>query len=428
MLFEKFIDLDLGHVSYIVACDETKEAFIVDPRRDIEEYVDFIESNSLSLKYILNTHTHADYVGGHLELHSQYNAHNIFQNDAPIDTFKIIKVTDNNEFLIGNTLKINILETPGHTPFDICLRLSENNIEKILFSGDTLFIGDIGRPDLLGEENLESLANSSYESAKRLWSLNDDIIVFPSHIKGSLCGKNLSRQYFSTIGIEKKTNKSFALSQDSKEKYMENLVLQNIETPSFFKKMAGININGPKLITKIINNIKEVEFNDIKNKNNIQIIDLRKPNDFHNKHIKGSINISETSNVSFISGNILDYTKDIYLIGNPNTDFDQFIIKLLRVGLDNVQGIINNDFSLIGNEYLSASNIVFTDEITDEFTNILLDKDCNNIGTTIQLNLSDIIDSDVSKYNKVIFSCNFGYKSSAVCSLFDDKNIYYLEQ
>lgn len=428
MIFEKFIDVDLGHVSYIVACDNTREACIVDPRRDIKDYVSFIEKNSLTLKYILNTHTHADYVGGHIELYNKYKAQNIFQKDAPIHTFDVLKVSDNYEFSIGDTLKITVLETPGHTPFDICFLLTEHGVEKILFSGDTLFIGDIGRPDLLGEDNLESLASSSYDSAKKLWRLDDDIIVFPTHIKGSLCGKNLSHHYFSTIGIEKKTNYSFALSQNSKEKYTNNLISQNIETPAFFKKMATININGPELFTRITDNIKIVDFNEINEKNNIQIIDLREPDIFHNLHIENSINISDISNVSFIAGNILDYEKEIYLIGNVTTDFNLFITKLLRVGLDNIKGIINNDFSLIDDKYLTTSNIISKEEITNDFTNILLDKNCNNIGDIIQLNFSNIKEANLSEYEKVIFSCNYGYKSSAICSLLNTKNIYYLKQ
>jgi hydroxyacylglutathione hydrolase len=427
MIFEKFIDIDLGHVSYIVACDETKEAFIVDPRRDTKEYEEFINKNSLTLKYVFNTHTHADYIGGHLELASKYNIDNIFQNSAPIENFDTIKVKENDEFFIGNTIKIKILETPGHTPFDICLLLSENNTEKILFSGDSLFIGDIGRPDLLGKENLISLASSGYVSSKKLWSLSDDIIVFPSHIEGSLCGKNLSSQYFSTIGVEKQINYSFKLCQNSKENYIKNITSLDIETPEFFKKMAGINIHGPKLMNDIIHNIKQVEFEEIKEKTNIQIIDLREPNLFSKNHIKNSINICEKSNVSFIAGNILDYEKDIYLIGGMKSNFEKFIIKFLRVGLDNIKGIINSDFSLIESKFLVSSNIVSFDKIDDSFTNILLDDNCNAVGKVVQSSITKVKELNLTNFEKIIFSCNYGYKSSAMSSLLNLENIYFIK-
>ncbi|MGE3591190.1 MAG: MBL fold metallo-hydrolase [Arcobacter sp.] len=425
MIFEKFINRDLGHVSYIVGCDNSGEAFIVDPRRDINEYVEFIEKNSLNLKYVFNTHTHADYIGGHIELSSKYSVDNIFQNSAPIENFDITKVKENDEFCIGSTLKVKIIETAGHTPFDICLLLEENNIEKILFSGDSLFVGDIGRPDLLGEENLFGLASSGYESSKKLWSLSDDIMLFTSHIEGSLCGKNLSSQYFSTIGIEKQTNYSFKLSQELTEKYIDNITSLQIETPAFFKKMAGINIAGPKLVENILSDIKKVQFDETKDNENIQIINLREPKLFHKNHITNSINICENSNVSLIAGNILDYEKDIYLIGGLDSKSDEFITKLLRVGLDNIKGIVNSDFSLIESKYLITSNIVSEDEIDDSFTNILLDKDCSNLGNVVQSNLSKVGDIDLSSYDKVIFSCNYGYKSSAIFSIMARKNVFF---
>jgi len=426
MIFEKFIDTDLGHVSYIVGCDGSGEAFIVDPRRDIKDYVDFIEKNDLTLKYVFNTHTHADYIGGHIELASKYDVDNIFQNSAPIENFEIIKVKEDDEFSIGSTLKIKILETTGHTPFDISLLLSENDIQKCLFTGDFLFVGDVGRPDLLGEENLQALANSSYNSAKKLWNLSDDIMVFTSHIEGSLCGKNLSSQYFSTIGIEKQTNCSFKLSQESKENYIENITSLDIETPAFFKKMAGINISGPRLVKDILNSIVKIEFDRIKEKKDIQLVDLREPKYFHRNHIKNSINICENSNVSLIAGNILDYEKEIYTIGALDSNIDEFITKLLRVGLDNIKGIINSDFSFIESSYLISSNIVKEDEIDDSFTNILLDKDCSSLGSIMQSSLSKVQELDFSKYKKVIFSCNYGYKSSTVLSLLNSKGVYYI--
>ncbi|WP_148624601.1 MBL fold metallo-hydrolase [Aliarcobacter cryaerophilus] len=426
MIFQQFIDTDLGHVSYIVACIECRECFIVDPRRDIKEYVEFIERNSLKLKYIFNTHTHADYIGGHIELSSRYSIKNIFQELTPIENFDIVRAKENDQFYLCNNIKIKILETPGHTPFDICLLVSENNTEKYLFTGDFLFVGDIGRPDLLGKDNLEFLLSSSFISANKIWELSDDIITFTSHIQGSLCGKNLSKQNFSTIGIEKQTNYSFKLCKQTKENYMENLISQNIEIPIFFKKMATINISGPKLIRDILKEIKKIEFEEIKERKDIQIIDLRDPKFFYKNHIKNSINISKNSNVSFIAGNIINYENDIYLIGDIDSYLDEFIIKFLRVGIDNIKGIINNDFSLIESKYLINSNMILDYE---DFTNILLDKDCSTLGKNIiESDIIEVQNLDLSKYEKIIFSCNYGYKSSAIMSFLNFDNLFYIEK
>ncbi|HID02436.1 MAG TPA: MBL fold metallo-hydrolase, partial [Desulfobacterales bacterium] len=287
MIFKEFIDNDLGHVSYIFGDYESREVVIVDPRRDIDEYVDFIKSNDLVLKYILNTHTHADYIGGHLELIDIYkNAKNIFHKDVPAN-FEFIKVKEGDIFTIGKNLHLKILETPGHTPYCISCIINEEGVDKYIFTGDILFVGDIGRPDLLGKENIELLVNLSYQTAKKLWELNDEIILFASHIEGSLCGENLKRQYFSTIGIEKKTNRSFALCQKSKEEYIENLLSQNIETPLFFKKMASINITGPKLLKDITKPklLKKENFFKEYNEKGGYIIDFRHPNCFKSGYI-----------------------------------------------------------------------------------------------------------------------------------------------
>jgi len=426
MIFEKLIDEDLGHVSYIVACGQSGEAFIVDPRRDTFEYEQFLEQKGLNLKYVFNTHTHADYIGGHIELALKYSIDNIFHYTTPIENFEILKAKESDEFFVGTTLQVTIIETPGHTPFDISLLVVENGVEKLLFTGDLLFIGDIGRPDLLGEESLEYLVESSYDSALKLWQFSDDIMVFSSHIEGSLCGKNLSRQYFSTIGIEKKTNESFSLSQESKERYIDNLLSQNIETPAFFKKMAGINIAAPKSIATIFEDLEELEFESISNKNSIQIVDLRQPSSFHKSHIQGSINIYEGSNVSLIAGNLLDYDQDIYLVGDQNVDFDLFIMKLLRVGFDNIKGIIQSDLGLIEARYLVSTQMVSKDEIDESFTNILLDQACSELGLTVQSTLSEVRQVDLTPYNRVFFSCNQGYKSSAMCHYVEPHKVFYI--
>lgn len=428
MLFEKFIDTDLGHISYIIACSRTKEACVIDPRRDTECYDEFIASNNLDLKFILNTHTHADYIGGHLELSSKYNAVNIFHNQIPPTNYNVTKVKENDILEIGS-LSIRILETPGHTPFDLCFLVSENKIEKMVFTGDILFIGDMGRPDLLGEENLLPLAEASYESANKLYDLDNDIMVLTSHISGSLCGKNLNQIYFSTIGIEKKTNYSFQLSQSSKEEYIENIINQQIDTPEFFKKMATVNINGPKLTKYILENIKEVNFNEIEDIiNDIQIIDIRSPEKFHKEHILSSINIYENSNISLIAGNILDYEKDIYLIGDEQSDFDAVITKLLRVGLDNIEGIITDDLSGLS-DYLTSTQKIKRSQIDNEFFHIIMDNaydmDENKI---IQCSINNFKEVSLEQYDKITISCKYGYKSSAISSLLNIDNLYILEE
>ena len=394
MIFQPFIEKDLGHISYVIA--DNNEAIIIDPRRDIDEYIRFLTKNNLNLKYIINTHTHADYIGGHLELIDIYPyAKNIFQKDVPAK-FDFIKVKEKDIFNIGN-LKFKILETPGHTPFCISILVEENNIDKYIFTGDSLFVGDIGRPDLLGDEKLDELLELSYKSANKLWNLKDDIIVFTSHMEGSLCGKNLSNSYFSTIGIEKQTNNIFRLSQN-KRLYIKNLLNQKIETPNYFKKMAFINIKGPKLLKTLsiqyvsdLNNIKE----------NTYLVDLRHPDVFKNGFIANSINIYEKSNIYLLVGSLLDINSNICLIIDENINIENNIKKFRNIGFDNTILIFN-----IKNHSNKLKKV-------KKFK-------CNKI-KEINLELytiNEILNYPFKKDICYLFKCKNGYKSSVIKSYF----------
>ncbi|MBL4711033.1 MAG: hypothetical protein JKX75_00775, partial [Gammaproteobacteria bacterium] len=297
-----------------------------------------------------------------------------------------------------------------------------DGIDKYIFVGDILFVGDMARPDLLGKENINDLAEKSYQTAMKLYNLDNDLMTFTSHIKGSFCGKNLKTQYFSTIGIEKKTNYSFMLSKKGKKEYINNLINQNIETPLFFHKMTSINIEGPKLLNSLseIRTIDEEEFFD-SDFNNSYIIDLRHPNYFRCGHIKNSINIYEESNVSLISGNLLEHNKNIYLIGDDKSSFNKFVTKLRRVGFDNIEGIL--DFNI--------NNLPSLKEVkqlqSDNFVTINLNTH-NQILNAINIEISDVTSLilDLNKMYKV--TCKNGYKSMSVVSflLLNNKNVYVL--
>jgi len=409
VLFENFEDRDLGHVSYIIADEDSQDAMIVDPKRDIAEYIAYLNKNELNLKYIFNSHTHADYIGGHLELVDIYpKAKNIFHKIVP-SSFDFLAVGEDDILKLGD-IKLRILETPGHTPFCISCIISEDDIDKYIFIGDILFVGDIARPDLLGEENIEILTNLSYKTATKIWGLDDDLIIFTSHIKGSLCGKDLKNQYFSTIGIEKKTNKSFKLSQNSKKEYIDNLLNQNLETPIFFKKMAGINIAGPKLLRDIKEPeyIKKDNFFNLYNPKDDYIIDFRHPNAFKSAHILGSINIYEYSNIILITGSLIDNESRLFLVGDRNSNFANIIQKLRRVGFDNIEAILDEDVNELDNL------IEFKESQTS-------DKNIINLDTTKELNginieISQVRDIELDKNLEYDVVCKNGYKSMAVKS------------
>jgi hydroxyacylglutathione hydrolase len=326
MIFYSFLDEDLGHLSYIIGDEASRKVVIIDPKRDIEEYLKYLED--LELLYILNSHPHADYVGGHLEVAKKFpNAKNIFDAKVPAN-FEFQKVKNGDMLNLGSS-KIEILETYGHTPFCISFLFSENGVEKAIFTGDALFVGDVGRSDLLGEENIEDLANSSFKTVQKFANLSEHILVFPSHTNGSFCGASLQKQPFSTIGIEKRTNPTF---KKSKDEYIEERISQKIETPQFFKKMAKINLEGPQILeNRDLRELSEVE--------DFQIVDFREPKEFHKGHIKGSINIPLNSNIPLIAGSILDYDKEIVLYETENTQ--KILRDFAKVGLENVKGVLS---------------------------------------------------------------------------------------
>jgi hydroxyacylglutathione hydrolase len=405
MIFKSFIESDLGHVSYLIADEDTKECAIIDPKRDIDEYISIINEYKLDLKYIINTHTHADYIGGHLELVNKYpDAKNIFHKNVPAN-FNFLGVKEGDVLYLGK-IKLKIIETLGHTLYDISFIVNEENIDKYIFTGDILFVGDVGRPDLLGDELLEDLLKYSYESMRKLWKLDDSLIIFPSHIKGSLCGKNLKNTYFSTIGIEKKTNKTFILSQKSKKEYIDYLKNQSIEIPLFFKKMAKINIKGPELLNNLIEP-KSLHFENFLRmyKKEDIILDFRHPNCFKENYIEGSINVYEYSNIPLIVGNLIDNEKNLFLVGSHKTDFKNIIKKLRRIGFDNIKAVLIDDV----NEIEGLLKFDRNNNLPIKVVNLESEKKGD-----INLKISEVINYPFNKnYNyKVI--CSNGYKAMAV--------------
>jgi len=345
VLIKEFINKELGHVSYIIVDKITKKALVIDPKRDIEEYINFLRNDNFKLEYVINTHPHADFISGHMEFKDFFEDVKIcFHCKAPVK-FNFLPLSENNILQLGE-IEIKILETPGHTPFCISLLIQEEGINKYLFAGDFLFVGDVGRPDLLGEKEKKLLVDLHYESAKKIIDLDDSVIVLTSHINGSFCGKKLNENYFSSIGIEKKTNKGLKLIKNENlyKKYLKRL---RVEKPVFFDKMAKINLEGPILLKKLPK-VQEYNYKQLMNIFDINqhyIVDFRKPSKFFKSHILGSINVYEKSNILLILGSLIDIESPLFLVGDKQTDFINIIKRLRRIGFDNIIGILNEDLN-----------------------------------------------------------------------------------
>jgi len=406
MILKEFIDEELGHVSYIIGDEISNKSLIIDPKRDIDDYVEFLEQHNLMLKYVINTHPHADFIAGHKELKYRYpNIKLGFHYKTPAK-YDFVPLKEKDVIYLGN-INLKILETPGHTPYCISLLAEEDNIYKYIFTGDFLFVGDIGRPDLLGEKEKEELINLSYKSAKKIINLDESIIILTAHINGSFCGKNLKKNYFSSIGIEKKTNKALKLI-NNENKYKTYLKKLDITKPNFFNKMAKINLEGPILVEELPE-IKKLNYKELINQfdfNKNYIIDFREPDKFLKSHILGSINVYEKSNILLILGNLIDIETPLFLVGDEQTNFKNIIKRLRRIGFDDIKGIVDDDLNELQLEPFEMSGkvtkIIDLDEMVEK---VDIKTDITKIKNMIHnLNL------DV-KY-KVI--CKNGYKSIAV--------------
>src|SRR5258708_611302 len=249
MYFKQFYLNCLAHASYLIGSDS--EAAVVDPQRDVDQYLNEAAARNLKIKYVIETHLHADFVSGHRELAARSGAQIIFGEQAHA-TIPHRAVKNGDELIVGR-VKLRVLETPGHTPEGICVLVTDTEIsdqpQKVL-TGDTLFIGDVGRPDLAGGKGYtpQIMAGMMYDSLHdKLLRLDDGVEVFPAHGAGSMCGRNLSTEPSSTIGEQRKFN--YALQPMSKEQFIKLLTTDLQEAPAYFSKDAEINRTGAESLT-----------------------------------------------------------------------------------------------------------------------------------------------------------------------------------
>jgi hydroxyacylglutathione hydrolase len=327
----------VSHISYLVG--SKNEAAVIDPRRDYEIYLETVKKWEAKIKYVFETHRNEDYVIGSVEL-AKTTAAQVLHGPG-LDWGYGSTISDKQEFSIGS-LKIVALHTPGHSPESTCYALLDSesgNQPVMVFTGDTLFVGDVGRTDFLGPKMTPIMSEKMYNSLfKKLLPLGDGIIVLPAHGAGSVCGGKISEREISTIGIEKETNPMLQLS---KEQFIAAKVAERHQTPPYFKKMEEYNLHGPPILGTAANlrPLKPSEFND-KVKKGAYVVDVRTPVAFGGAHIKGSYSLppSRLSN----AGWVLPYDKPILIVAETLEATDFAERGLYRLGYDNVEGYLAN--------------------------------------------------------------------------------------
>lgn len=357
--------------------ESSGEAVIIDPLRETQPYLDRLTKDGVTLKYILETHFHADFVSGHLDLSRRTNAAIVYGPTATPE-FEAIIAEDNQIFEVGN-IKIKVLHTPGHTlESTTYLLIDENDRETALFSGDTLFLGDVGRPDLAQKAasmTQEELAGMLYDSLyTKILPLADDIIVYPAHGAGSACGKNMMKQTVDTLGNQKKSN--YALNQPSKKAFIEAVTEGLLPPPAYFGMNVTLNKKGYERFEKILAQgmtaLTADEFEQVAAQSGALILDTRANGDFAGGFIPQSVNIGLNGDFApWVGALIADVAQPILLVTTPGTE-EEAVTRLSRVGFDHVLGHLEGGFvawSNAGKEIDKVNRITaaaFASEIKDK--------------------------------------------------------------
>ena len=431
----------LSEAAYYI--ESEGEAAIVDPLRDVDTYIQLAKERNTVIKYIFETHFHADFVSGHLDLSKKTGAPIIFGPDTTTN-FPVHIAKDGEDFKLGN-ITLQLLHTPGHTIESSCYLLKdENNHPHAIFTGDTLFVGDVGRPDLSsGNLSKEELAGIMYDTLQnKILPLSDEILVYPAHGAGSSCGKNMGPNTFSTIGEEKKNN--YALQAQSKEAFIKVLTDGLASPPVYFSINAQINKDGYESLdlikSKALTPLSVAAFKN-KLKSDYTILDTRPAAIFTQGFVPGSLFIGLEGRFAEWAGNILSFNLPILLITELGKE-EETMIRLARVGFSKMEGYLKGGFDAWkkAGEKIDLVIDVESDELamdiphdpnlqvidvreSTEFTE-------GHVKNAINLPLNEMADlaqiANFEENQNLYVHCGGGYRSVIACSLLKSHGMHNL--
>jgi hydroxyacylglutathione hydrolase len=443
MFIEQLYTGCLSEAAYYV--ESNGEAAIIDPLRDIEEYITLANERKAKIKYIFETHFHADFVSGHLDLSRATDAPIIYGPET-VTSFPVHIAKDHEQFKIGD-LTIEVLHTPGHTLESTCYLLKDSaGKDYCLFTGDTLFVGDVGRPDLAQKGNeitTEDLAGMLYESLQtKIVPLADDVIVYPAHGPGSSCGKNIGPDTSSTIGEQKQFN--YALKAPDKASFIKTVTDGIPPPPQYFPINARINKEGYDSLDEVLSTslraLKVAEFKEMMNQDMV-ILDTRNSEEFMNGFVPGSVSIGLDGRFAEWAGSLLSFDSPMLLVTDPGKEKES-IIRLARVGLDKVQGFLDGGYEAwkrSGEE----SDIIINVEADELMMDIPFDENLvvvdvrkpnefaeGHLKEAINIPLSDMIDpgnlANIEDHHNLYVHCAGGYRSVIASSLLKRQGIHNL--
>lgn len=424
MIFKRYVSEGLAHYSYLIA--DQGQAAVVDPRRDIDIYLTDAKLDEAQIKKVFETHRNEDYLVGSCEIEAVTGA-KIFHGDKQLEYQYGIPAEDGQEWSIGR-LKIQAINTPGHTPGSMSYLLHDPDGNPwILFSGDTLFSGDAGRVDLLGEDRLVEMANLLYDSIfNKILPLGDSIILCPAHGAGSVCGSKISERNWTTIGLEKKFN---PLCQVKSEGDFVDLHARMLDRPPYFRKMEVLNLAGPPVIGRLpdLTPLSPKDFAEMIP--TAQVVDTRDQVSFGGGHVTGSLSMWDTVLPGF-AGWFLEYDKPIIFVCDPETT-DDIGRKMLRMGFDHLVGYLRGGMLswVVSGRPIERIPLVTADELCESMKvgkdQFILDVRAEDefkgkgLKSAEHIHLTQILESldKIPKDKSVIPLCRSGNRSMLAASL-----------
>ncbi|MGA9511697.1 MAG: MBL fold metallo-hydrolase [Candidatus Sulfotelmatobacter sp.] len=429
MYFEQFYLGCLAHASYMLASEG--EAVVVDPQRDVEIYLKAAEANQVSIRHIFETHLHADFVSGHRELASRTGA-TIHMGAQAGATFPHVAVEDGFLLRIGK-LRITALETPGHTPESICLVIADDEKSAdawAVLTGDTLFLGDVGRPDLSRQYSPAQLAGMLYDSLRnKILKLADDVLVYPAHGAGSLCGRNMRAEKVSTIGTERLTN--YALQIKSREEFIEQLTSNLSARPEYFLQDAEINRTGAVTLAELppLVPLEPREVKAVLAQGGIAL-DVRPGEEFAAWHVPGSVNIALSGQFASWAGALLGLAARPVLITESEQAVAEARMRLARIGLENAAGYLKGGIDAWRNAGLPLAELpqitveVLSRQLHGAGVQVLdvrrereWEEGHIEVATWWPLDNFKVSPPEIDRAVPIAVHCKGGYRSMIACSL-----------
>ncbi|MEZ5004518.1 MAG: MBL fold metallo-hydrolase [Chitinophagales bacterium] len=421
------------------------EAAIIDPLREVQPYIDRAEYDGVKIKYIFETHFHADFVSGHLTLAEKTGADIIYGPTAQTN-FNAIIAKDNQSFKLGD-VTLKVLHTPGHTMESMTiLLLDEQGKEHAIFSGDTLFLGDVGRPDLAQKATSltqDELAGLLFESLRnKIMILPDDVIVYPGHGAGSACGKNMMKETVDTLGHQKEIN--YALRADmTKAEFIKEVTDGLLPPPAYFPQNVKMNKEGYENIDLILSHgdkpLTAKEFKQLAEQHDALVLDVRDPEEFSKVHIPGSVFIGINGNFAPWVGTLIKDVKQPILLVSPKGKEKETVTRLARVGFDKTLGYLEGGLTAWQEEGYETDSIMsvsaetvaqqFKNDITIFDVRTLTEYQSEHVENVINIPLSDINDQMATfkaQEDNFYVHCKSGYRSMIAASILKARGIHNL--